>query len=325
MPSLDGAVATWMRTHQSTASNQQLEAIGLSERKRRRLVEAGVIERVVDGAYQFSGVEPDEMLRCAALCASRPNLVIAGPTAGRYWRIPRSPRDDLVHVIAPPHSQPCRESWVRAYRTSLIDPDDLVIRFDGIRITSPSRTLIDLTRHLDNEALATAIEHCFGKGLCTVESLVRVAERLDTPGRPWVRRFLRIVASRTPGRPRESSWERRVHDALIARGIPDIESQVWETLPGFGAARFDLAIPPLRMVVEVDAHPEHRTLEGQSGDHRRDRKSRRRGWVVERVGEAELRGDFEGAISDIAESIVVRRAEVRRLTEARLWPPPDAM
>lgn len=324
MPSFDGVVARWMRRHQSTVSTEQLEAFGVTERQRRRLVAAGLIERVVDGAYRFVGVEPDEMSRCAALCASRPQLVIAGPTAGREWRIPGSARDDLVHVLAPPCSQPCREPWVRAYRTALIDTADVIERFDGIRITSPSRTVVDLTRYVDDEALATAIEHVLSKGLCTIASLTRCAERMNTPGRAWVRRFLRILASRGPGRPRESSWERRVHDALIANGVADLESQVWETIPGYGPARFDLAIPDIRSVLEVDVHPGHRTLGGQRNDHQRDRKSRRIGWDVERVGEFELRDDFDSAIADIVESVNDRRVQVERLTAAGLWDQPDA-
>jgi very-short-patch-repair endonuclease len=213
--------------------------------------------------------------------------------------------------------------WVQPYRTALIDAEDVIERVDGIRITSPSRTTVDLTRYVDDEAVATAIEHVLSRGICTIASLTRCAERLNTAGRPWVRRFLRILESRTPGRPRESSWERRVHDALIARGITDLESQVWETIPGYGSARFDLAIPAIRWVLEVDVHPGHRTLGGQRNDHRRDRKSRRIGWDTERVGEAELRHDFDAAIDDIVESVKDRRAEVARLRAAGLWEPPD--
>lgn len=152
-------------------------------------------------------------------------------------------------------------------------------------------------------------------------TLSRVAERLNTPGRPWVRRFLRVLVGRTMGRPRESDWERRVHDALVNRGVSDIESQVGEQLAGYGTARFDLAIPSIRWVLEVDAHPEHRTLEGQAGDHRRDRKSRRQGWAVERVGEAELTADFDATIDDLVSAVALRRDEVARLTLAGLWTP----
>ena len=273
MPSLDHRIVTWMSVHRATVSSSALDAAGLTTPQRKRLVRAGIIERVVDGGYRFVGTEPDELTRCAALCTARPHLIVAGPTAGRIWQIRRSPRDQLVHVIAPPASQPCREPWVRVYRTPLIFDDEIVERPDGIRLTSPPRTLVDLARYLSDEALASAIEWVLNSGMCTAATLCRVAERLSTPGRPWVRRFLHILAERAPGRPRESDWERRVYDGLIRRRVADVESQVRETLPELGAVRFDLAIPHIRWVLEVDVHPEHRTVEGQASDNRRDRRS----------------------------------------------------
>ena len=189
MPSLDRHVTNWMRSHQATVSRAFLEESGVTAHQRRRLVEHGVLERVVHGGYRFAGIDADELTKCAALCASRPRLVVAGPTAGRLWKIRRSPNDRLVHVIAPPASQPCRQPWVRVYRTALLHDDEIVERPDGIRLTSPPRTLIDLTRYLANDALASAIESALSSNMCTVATLWRVAERLNTPGRPWVRRF----------------------------------------------------------------------------------------------------------------------------------------
>ena len=200
MASLDHIIH-WMRDHRTTISTAALDAAGVTTPQRNRLVTAGVLERVIDGGYRFAGAEADELTRCAALCTSRPQLVVAGPTAGRIWGIRRSPRDGLVHVIAPPASQPCRQSWVRPYRTALIHEDEIVRRADGINLTSPPRTLIDLTRYLSNDALSSAIESALHAQLCTTTTLHRLAERLDTPGRPWVRRFLRVLAGRAPGRP----------------------------------------------------------------------------------------------------------------------------
>lgn len=322
MPSLDGRQAEWMRMHRGTVPTHFLESIGISAWQRRHLVRTGVLVRVFDGAYRFAGIEPDEAARCVALCTSRPHLVIAGPTAARRWKIRRAPRDDLLHVIAPPRSQPCADPSVKAYRTSLIHADEIVHRTDGIRLTSPERTLVDLTRYLDDVPQASAIEYALAVPYCTIESLYRVAERLNTPGRCWVRRFLRVLDARQPGRPRESDWERRVVDALRARGVTDLECQVWESLPGHGAARFDLAIPAIRWVLEVDVHPEHRSMEGQSSDFRRDRRVKRVGWATDHVGEAELAVDFAWTMDDVAESITARRLEVARLSAAGLWPPP---
>ena len=50
------------------------------------------------------------------------------------------------------------------------------------------------------------------------------------------------------------------------------------TLPGYGAARFDMAIPPLRWALEVDLHPEHRTPEGRARDSLRDVAAEGLGW-----------------------------------------------
>ncbi len=72
--------------HQTTVSNAFLDAAGVSETQRRRLVRTGQLVRIVDGGYQFAGIGATELARCAALCASHPTLVIAGPTAGRIHR-----------------------------------------------------------------------------------------------------------------------------------------------------------------------------------------------------------------------------------------------
>ena len=153
----------------------------------------------------WAGVEVDEMARCAALCTSRPDLVIAGPTAGRIWGLRRTPRDGLVHVIAAPGSHPCREPWVRPYRTALLADDELVLRPDGIRLTSPPRTVVDLTRYVDVTSLQSIVEHVLDVGYCTESTLSRTAERINTPGRAWVRRVspgTRIASPRGPGRVR---------------------------------------------------------------------------------------------------------------------------
>jgi very-short-patch-repair endonuclease len=233
---------------------------------------------------------------------------------------PSPPTGARFHVISPPASQPSIEPWIRVYRTALIFDDEIVHRHDGIRVTSPPLTVVNLTRYLPINALASAIESALHNELCTEATLFRVAERRNTPGRPWVRRFLRVLAGRAPGRARESDWERRVFDALVKRGVVGLEGQVKGTFPGYGNVRFDMAIPSIQWVLEVDVHPEHRTVEGQTGDYRRDRRTRRSGWFVDRVGEAELTIEFDATLDDVVASVELRRQEVARLAAAGLWP-----
>jgi hypothetical protein len=255
MSGLERAAVQWMRGHHAIATTEALAGCDVSPDQRRRLVQGGVLERLVDGAYSFAGIAPDELARCAAVCGSRPHLVVAGPTAGRLWGVRRSPRDGLVHVIAPPASKPCRAPWVKAYRTALLSADEIVRRTDGIRLTSPPRTVVDLTRYVSDSDLRSAIEDVLHRRICTAATLARIASRLDTPGRPWVRRFLRALGERHPGRAAESEWEIKVVDALVARGVADLERQVAVAIPGLGTVRFDAAVSSLRWAVEIDVHP----------------------------------------------------------------------
>ena len=208
---------------------------------------------------------------------------------------------------------------MRAYRTPLLAEEEIVRRDDGIRLTSPPRTVVDLTRYVEPFALASAIEHVLARQMCTVATLARTAGQLASPGRPWVRRFLAVLEQRHPGAAAESEWELRVGNALVQRGVSGLERQVWKELPGYGPARFDLAIPELQWVLEIDIHPDH-GLEGGAADKRRDRCARAIGWETERVGEQDLVARFSATIEGLVQAIDRRRTQVAALRAARLWP-----
>jgi hypothetical protein len=96
------------------------------------------------------------------------------------------PYDALVYVIAPPASHPSVEPWLRVYRTAALDPQHIVERPDGIRLTSPPRTALDLTRYLLDKDLRSVIDHVESSGMGTAETMRRVAYDVLSPGRPWV-------------------------------------------------------------------------------------------------------------------------------------------
>lgn len=320
MSSLDPQTLSWLRTHHSTISSDALEQRGIGVDRRKQLVEAGVLRRVVDGGYTFTGAELSELARCAAICTSRPHLVVAGPTAGRIWGLRRVPRDGLVHVLAPPASHPCQERWVRAYRTPLIFADETVTRPDGIRLSSPPRTVVDLSRYVEDQALASVVEDAIHRSLTSVATLQRTALRLATPGRPWARRFLEVLDRRHPDAAAESEGELRVFDALRARGVAGLQRQVRVVLPGYGPARFDVAIPELRWALEVDLHPVHASPEGVANDNARDDCSSLAGWETRRLGELQYRTQFDATIDRLVASIERRRADVDALRASGRWP-----
>ena len=216
--------------HHTVVSDTDLSRMGVSRSQRRALVEENILQRVLDGSYRFPGSPNDELARCVAACLRPGGLIVEGPTAGRIWRYRRMPRDGFVYVIAPPASNPSVEPWLKPYRTSMIDSLHVVERPDGIRLTSPARTAVDLTRHLSDSDLLSVIDQVESEGMATSQTMWQVAltwQHRAGPGRA-------VIPSVLEQRPQhggvpESHWESRVVAALIERGIRDLRHSAGST------------------------------------------------------------------------------------------------
>src|SRR3954454_25300280 len=296
MSALNRPVLEWTASHHGVASTDDLLRLGVSRSQIRQLVEDDILERVLDGAYRFVGSPNDELARCVAASAHPANLVIEGPAAGRLWKCRRMPYDGLVYVIAPPASHPSVEPWLRTYRTAALNPLDIVERPDGIRLTSPPRTALDLTRYLPDRDLRSVIDQIESNGMGTAATMRRVALDVLSPGRPWVKRFLSVLDQRPQSGVPESHWESRVVAALMQRGVSDLRPQRWLDVPDWGRVRLDGSVDRLRWGVEIDVFPTHFTEEGGSNDRERDLACDAIGWRVSRVARPSLQRNFDQAI-----------------------------
>lgn len=323
MSRLDPEALAWMRLRHQAIATSDLRALGVSRDQQDRMVANGQLRPVLKGGYVAGSAEPDEVMRETALCLAHPELVIAGFSAGRHWGLRFMANDGLVYAIGPPASHPCKQPWVKVYRTALIDPTDIVTLSDGRRVTSPARTVVDLTRYVSPSTLASIIEHVLHLRYCSVKDLQRCAALLDTPGRPWARRFLRVLAGRLPGAPSESGGEFDVLVEFQRQGVRDLVRQFPVTLPVYGPARFDLSIPEIRWAFEADLHPSHWTPEGIARDQARDAAAAKLHWVTRRGGPVRLsKRNRSATIAEAIDDIARRRDEIARLSAVGLWPPP---
>ncbi|TFH20644.1 MAG: hypothetical protein E4H05_01840, partial [Acidimicrobiales bacterium] len=154
----------FLEAHHGIASVDVLTTLGLSPFTIRRLVEAGNLESVLRGVYRMPAVPLDEAARSAAVCAAHPEVVISGPTAGRLWGLRRLPRDERIHVLAPPGARPTTNRWVAPHRTPAVHDRDRVVRPDGIVVTSRPRTALDLARSVGPIDLLSIIEQVMHDG-----------------------------------------------------------------------------------------------------------------------------------------------------------------
>ncbi len=287
-------------------SRDQLLELGVGPDRINRLVYAGLLERVLDGAYRLVSHTESESGRSLAVSLSRPGVAIAGPTAARLWGFRRVPRDGLVHVIVKPHGQPGRAPWLRTYRTAMLRDEDIVTRADGIRSTSRSRTVVDMVRYATDSAVVSMIEQGLDQRWFTNEALHEAAEHTRTPGRPFASRFLGLLDTRLAGGPAGSDWESVVGEHLARRGMVGIVRQFPLTVRGYGTLRFDLAVPSRRWALEIDVHPSHFSREGAARDKFRDRCCAEIGWLVQRVGEPDLRYRLDATLDSIEQTLASR-------------------
>ncbi len=308
MSAINEEALVWAADHHSTLTTERIRACGITSSQQRRLVSQGVLVRLADGTYRCVGMAPSLPALCVAASAHPKGLVVAGPTAGILWGLRRMPRDGLVHVIAPPMSHPIGAPWLRAYRTALLDPADIVRRDDGIVITSPPRTAVDLARWLPDDDLRSVIDQIEHLRLAQAVTMRRVAMLLDTRGRPWARRFLDVLDRRASGGTRESHGESLVVNALRDRGVADLESQRWLTVPHWGRVRLDAAVERLRWGIEIDGHPEHFSEQGAARDRERDLACDAIGWRVSRIAQLSLDRSFRTSIDRLM-AVYLRRVD----------------
>jgi very-short-patch-repair endonuclease len=283
MTNLSADAQRVLASQHGVASTDQLIAAGHTKRQIERLEQLDQLQLVVRGAYRSPIAPFDDLARCAAICLGRPNVVIASMAAGRLWGFRRLPRDARVHIIGPRASNPGIAPWVVTYHTDAIHPYDILTRSDGIRLTTRVRTAFDLARSLKADDLLSVIEQVVHDGGVTEDALWDVATEWVSPRRPWIQHYLRQVVRRFPGGAAESHHEVVVASMLREAGVGGLVRQHRIDLPGYGLARFDLAVPPLKLAIEVDVHPEHQTLRGRTSDERRDAAAARQGWLTCRV------------------------------------------
>jgi very-short-patch-repair endonuclease len=134
--------------------------------------------------------------------------------------------------------------------------------YEGIPITSPVQTLIDLATRHDRPRMERAMNEADRLGLVRTDDLRKALD--DHPGEPGVAR-LRAIIDRATFRYTRSELERAFLPLARQAGLPAPHTSVYVT--GF---EVDFHFPSLGLVIETDGLTYHRTPAQQAKDHERD-------------------------------------------------------
>ncbi len=135
-------------------------------------------------------------------------------------------------------------------------------RLDGIPVTRPSRTLLDLATELEPLALERAVNEADKRDLIDPEALHRALAGFA--GEPGVRALRRLLKPQT-FRLSDSDLEILFRPIAAAAGLPPPLTK--QLVNGF---EVDFHWPELSLVVETDGLRYHRTPSAQVKDRLRD-------------------------------------------------------
>jgi very-short-patch-repair endonuclease len=184
---------------------------------------------------------------------------------------------------------------IRVHRTTTLEPLDLT-RHDGIRVTSPTRTLVDLGSVLDYARLRRAVRQAQSLRLVQPQHLVEAVRRLRP--RRGIRALTRVLA--TGPAPTRSDLEDAVLDLMLAGGLAHPQVNVPLIIGGRRIVP-DFRWPEQHLVVEADGAAWHDNRLSREDDAERQA-------LLEAHGEQVLRVTWDQAIARPSETLARIRA-----------------
>jgi very-short-patch-repair endonuclease len=213
----------------------------------------------------------------AAVLACGGGAVLSHVSAAALWAIHPAPRWP-IHVSVPRSRAPRQPGIVVHRRTSL--PSQHLGRKDGIPVTTPLATLIDLATGFGERALEAAVNEADKLDLIDPDTLRTGLDGVSQRGAARLRKLLdRATFVLT-----ESELERRYIRISTAAGLPKPVTQA--TVNGY---RVDFFYPDLGLVVEADGLRYHRTPAQQGRDLARDQTHTAAGLETLRFTHAQVR------------------------------------
>lgn len=260
-PPTDQAIADLAERQHGTISLAQLNALGLSRQAVAKRVDAGRLHRIHRGVFAVGHARLTREGRWhAAVLACGPGAVLSHRDAAALWNLRPSARRRIdVSTIRRGRQGP---AGVELHRVRRLDPVDVTVR-DGIRVTTVSRTLVDLAEVVDRAAAAKALHEAEVLRLLDVASVADAVARAN--GRRRAHVVAELLAAAEPAVPTRSELE---HRFLVACREADLPAPVANTR--VESFEVDFLWPVHRLVVETDGASVHLTRRAFEADRARD-------------------------------------------------------
>jgi very-short-patch-repair endonuclease len=255
-------------------------AAGVSDDQIKRLVAAGVVELAQRGVLRLAASPPtwEQKLR-ALLLRSGDHAVASHRAAARVFALEGS--EDWPVELTVPTGCRVRGLDVRVRESTDLASGD-VSRRRGIRVTTPTRTLVDLGASVSPATLEVALDDALRRRLTSVPMLRQSVQRLARRGRsgPASLRTLLDERDELDGLT-DTGFETLVRRILRSAGLPSPRAQhVVRDERGSFVMRLDLAYPEVLVGIEADSERWHTDRRRFQDDRTKRAIAESLGWTV---------------------------------------------
>lgn len=292
---VDAAIARIAGRQHGNVTYEQLRALGCSDRAIAHRGRTGRLHRVYRGVYAV-GRPPRTALEraAAAVLAGGLGAALGHRSALASWGFDE-PRPWRFDVVVPKDRRP---KGIKTHTAGGLLPHDFR-RLNGIRVTSPARTLLDCAPLLSDRALTRAVNEARRRGLLRLADVADVIERF--PRHRGARRLAPFVNSR--GGPTRSEWEDAFPAFCRRFGLP--EPVMAAKVAGY---EVDALFPAEKVIVELDSWAFHSSRESFERDRERDASTLAAGHVTVRLTWERMHGHPDAEAARLHEILRQRRA-----------------
>jgi very-short-patch-repair endonuclease len=278
----------------------QLQEIGFTEAQISHRVATGIWHRQHHGVYCVGDPALIPLAaESAALLAVGEGSLLSHGSAGAIWGLCQRPADQVSVTLTGRRARGRHGISLRCLDT--LERADMSTR-QGLALTAPGRTIIDMSAGAGIGELAVMLEVAWERRLVTEETLLAAAERAPTndPGRARVQAVL--SAGRDSGFTR-SHGERRLRSLLKAAELPQPVAN-----HHVAGLLVDFYWPEAGLVLEVDGFRFHGSRAAFERDRRRDQRLAAAGIQVIRITWRQLEEEPMAVLARLAQALARRAA-----------------
>ncbi len=282
-------------------ARRQLLALGFNSREIEHRVARRRLHPVMRGVYAVGWPRLTRERRwMAAVLACGKGALLSHRSAAVLWKIGTDERG-VIDVSVTRRAELKRQGLHVRGRPSLTT--ERITTHDGIPVTTPVQTLIDLSTELAPIRVERAVNEADKRDLIDPETLRAKLDRYV--GEPGVKALRSLLDKRT-FRLSDSDLESLFRPIAMEAGLPLPLTK--ETVNGFAV---DFFFPDLGLVIETDGLRYHRTPSTQTRDAQRDRAHVLTGMTPLRFTHYEVKYERTRVRTELADAAAMLRKRIR--------------